>query len=581
MPVERRSHSRHRINTPAYASILGHSGGVITDAHDNGIAIQGVTPLPAGSSVALRLDLLETRSIVEADARVTWSDELGRSGLEFRDLSPEALGRIQQWLLVNALSLWATMPEGTSTGDGIGADKNESGLAHALNEELARAVSNTVSATGAHGAALALITGTEAVCLASAGEIAPPVGSHLDSRNGISGACLRTGRLMRCDHAETDPRVDAETCRQLGISSVAAAPILIGGEVAGLLEVFSADSHAFDEDHCSTLQAVAAAVAIAVQAHASAPEPPLIAEPAAPKLNSAGENASAAPKTAPAAPAGSVQSQVTTLPVPPTSTISVPPAVAAASNRGPAKELSVESDRRTRTAAAAAISRRTQAEGVAEETDSVNPGTLRSEFGVVPDAAPAAQGTGHNRLLLLAPIAVLLLVGAAFLAVRGGMTPSKSQPTAVMTVNPARPATSRPTSNLSLTSLRADAERGDANAQFDLGAKYASGDGVAQNYNEAVRWFNKAAEQGHVLSAATLGAFYWAGRGVRQDYVSAYMWSAVAKEGGDEASKYRVAILASRMNPDQMNEAQGRATEWLRQHPHFIQASKASSAPMQ
>jgi len=190
MPVERRSHSRHRINTPAYASILGHSGGVITDAHDNGIAIQGVTPLPAGSSVALRLDLLETRSIVEADARVTWSDELGRSGLEFRDLSPEALGRIQQWLLVNALSLWATTPEGTPTGDGLGADKNESGLAHALNEELARAVSNTVSATGAHGAALALITGTEAVCLASAGEIAPPVGSHLDSRNGISGACL-------------------------------------------------------------------------------------------------------------------------------------------------------------------------------------------------------------------------------------------------------------------------------------------------------------------------------------------------------------------------------------------------------
>ena len=114
-----------------------------------------------------------------------------------------------------------------------------------------------------------------------------------------------------------------------------------------------------------------------------------------------------------------------------------------------------------------------------------------------------------------------------------------------------------------------------------MGAKYASGDGVAQNYNEAVRWFNKAAEQGHVLSAATLGAFYWAGRGVRQDYVGAYMWSAVAKEGGDEASKYRVAILASRMNPDQVNEAQGRATEWLRQHPRFIPASKASSAPMQ
>jgi Sel1 repeat len=242
----------------------------------------------------------------------------------------------------------------------------------------------------------------------------------------------------------------------------------------------------------------------------------------------------------------------------------------------------VSFDERTRTVAAAAISRRTEAEDVAEETASVNPGTLRSEFGVVPDVEPETQKTRRNRLLLLGPIALLLLVGAAFLAVRGGMNPSKGQPTTtVMTGNPDRPTNSHPTSNLSLTSLKADAERGDANAQFNLGAKYASGDGVVQNYNEAVRWFNKAAEQGHVLSAATLGAFYWAGRGVRQDYVSAYMWSAVAKQGGDEASKYRVAILGSRMNPDQVNEAQGRATEWLRQHPRFIQASKASSAPMQ
>jgi TPR repeat protein len=586
MPVERRSQSRHRINTPAYASILGHSGGVITDAHDNGIAIQGVTPLPTGSAVAMRLDLLETRSIVEADGRVTWSDELGRSGLEFRDLSPEALGRIQQWLLVNALSLWATTPErngAVEQGQGAGEDQRRS--ARALNEQLGEAVANALSATGAEGAALALITGTEAVCLAAAGELAPPVGSHLDSRNGLSGACLRTGRLMRCDHAATDARVDAETCRELGISSVAAAPILIGGEVAGLLEIFSSLSHAFDEEHCSTLQAVTASVAMALQSQASAPQ----AAPAAPfdtklpaEVPAAEEETASAAAMPDSAPAPSVPPSPA---VGATSSVSSaaawyaadPPARIADGTRVAAITAA---DRGV--AASRAISMQRGAEETAEETEAVNPGLLRSEFGVLPDEEQESRGKGRNRWLLLAPIAVLLLVGVGFLAVRGGMNAKNGPATTVVTENPQQPATPpRPNTNTSLAGLKTEAERGDANSQFDLGAKYASGDGVPQNYNQAVKWFTKAAEQGHVLSAATLGAFYWAGRGVGQDYVSAYMWSAVARQGGDEASKYRVAILGARMTPDQVNEAQSRATDWLRQHPHFTQASKASTAPVQ
>jgi TPR repeat protein len=114
--------------------------------------------------------------------------------------------------------------------------------------------------------------------------------------------------------------------------------------------------------------------------------------------------------------------------------------------------------------------------------------------------------------------------------------------------------------------LRAQATKGDANAQFALGAKYASGEDVRQNYSEAVKWFTQAAEHGHVASAATLGAFYWAGRGVTQDYGSAYMWSTIARVGGDEASKYRVAILRARMNELEIAEAERRASAWLKDH---------------
>ncbi len=47
-----------------------------------------------------------------------------------------------------------------------------------------------------------------------------------------------------------------------------------------------------------------------------------------------------------------------------------------------------------------------------------------------------------------------------------------------------------------LDSLRHVAEQGDAEAQFNLGIKYANGEGVPQNGTEAVKWYRLAAERG-------------------------------------------------------------------------------------
>jgi hypothetical protein len=110
------------------------------------------------------------------------------------------------------------------------------------------------------------------------------------------------------------------------------------------------------------------------------------------------------------------------------------------------------------------------------------------------------------------------------------------------------------------------AEQGDAAAQFAVGAHYATGEDVPQDYGEAVRWFTLAAEQGHVGAQATLGAYYWSGRGVPTDLVKAYLWAVLAQTGGDDASKYRVAFLASRMTRAQVLEAQQQANEWIKAH---------------
>ncbi len=50
------------------------------------------------------------------------------------------------------------------------------------------------------------------------------------------------------------------------------------------------------------------------------------------------------------------------------------------------------------------------------------------------------------------------------------------------------------------------AERGNEAAQASLGFMYAKGQGVAQDYQEAVRWYRLAAEQGHASGQFSLGA---------------------------------------------------------------------------
>jgi GAF domain/Sel1 repeat len=114
--------------------------------------------------------------------------------------------------------------------------------------------------------------------------------------------------------------------------------------------------------------------------------------------------------------------------------------------------------------------------------------------------------------------------------------------------------------------IRKLAEQGDPAAQFALGARYATGDDVQQDYSQAVRWFSKAAEQGHVLSQATLGAYYWAGRGVPIDLNRAYFWSILAQLGGDQASEYRINILNSRLPSTQILSIKQEANVWLTRH---------------
>ena len=66
---------------------------------------------------------------------------------------------------------------------------------------------------------------------------------------------------------------------------------------------------------------------------------------------------------------------------------------------------------------------------------------------------------------------------------------------------------------LSAEELQPLAEQGYAEAQNNLGMMYYFGDGVPQDYQEAVKWYRKAAEQELAKAQFTLGAMYGNGEG--------------------------------------------------------------------
>ena len=81
--------------------------------------------------------------------------------------------------------------------------------------------------------------------------------------------------------------------------------------------------------------------------------------------------------------------------------------------------------------------------------------------------------------------------------------------------------------------FREAAEQGNADAQFNLGNMYLNGRGVLKDDSEAVKWYRKAAEQGYASAQCNLGWMYNEGRGVTQDDYEAVMWLRKAAEQGD------------------------------------------------
>ena len=115
--------------------------------------------------------------------------------------------------------------------------------------------------------------------------------------------------------------------------------------------------------------------------------------------------------------------------------------------------------------------------------------------------------------------------------------------------------------------LRQEAEQGDNEAQFGLGALYHYQKG---NYQEAAKWYRLAANQGHAGAQLSLGLLYYDGRGVPKDYVKAWAWINLAAQEIKEAVEFK-SVIKKKLTAEQAAEAQKLSSKLLKR----IEASKS------
>ena len=114
---------------------------------------------------------------------------------------------------------------------------------------------------------------------------------------------------------------------------------------------------------------------------------------------------------------------------------------------------------------------------------------------------------------------------------------------------------------------RLAAEQGLATAQSNLGLMYANGDGVPEDGVEAVRWYRLAAEQGLAVAQFNLGLMYGLGEVIPEEFVLAYMWWTLSAAQGNENAQENKIIIEKLMTREQIAEAQRLSREWIETHP--------------
>jgi GAF domain/PilZ domain/Sel1 repeat len=546
LATERRRVLRHRTHSPAYAKVNESPGdspefSEILDISEAGMSIQTSSPLPAEHDLNLCLDLSETKTRIWTRGQVVWSDTSGRAGIRFAQLPGQSLDQLKEWLFVNVLTAFDHAGATSPAADRWNNASNNLLASHSMAQDEVKSGTAATSSNGRSRATLEAVPSERE----REEEVEP---NGFDREITLQLTAERALALTRATGAAIALSQGSDSEMVCLASAGPDAPpfgtrLHVGSGFSGEC-VRTGRSLRCDDSETDDRVDRGGCKALGIRS--------MIAVPIRPGSKVAGllEVFSPQPYAFNANDISALQQLTGSI---------LPTLIPIPTGHGSAAPVQRAPSPRTPPALVEPRPAEVRSVGAARPVTAVK---------------PSGQRRWHKILLVSAiatfVFAVLWLVAPWISSQMRSSSLSAAQPQ----VQASSKSPHLPVPANDLASLRKVAERGDPAAQFALGARYATGEEVKQNYTEAVKWFILAAEQGHILAQATLGAYYWAGRGVPQDLTKAYYWSVLAQAGGDQASKYRVAVLASRMSRSQVLAAQQQANDWL---SNFAGRSPSSS----
>ncbi len=90
---------------------------------------------------------------------------------------------------------------------------------------------------------------------------------------------------------------------------------------------------------------------------------------------------------------------------------------------------------------------------------------------------------------------------------------------------------------------------------------YHLGQGVNQDFDGAIQWYENAARQGNANAMNNMAFMYGMGEGVAQSNVEAYAWFALAASRGNADAAENRDLAASEMTPEERRKAKERYTQ--------------------
>ncbi|MBT1064105.1 GAF domain-containing protein [Bowmanella sp. Y26] len=135
-----------------------------------------------------------------------------------------------------------------------------------LSEVMQKMATLAEQLTFASGAVVEILDGEEMVYRAATGKAKDRLGMRLHKDKSLSGLCIKENRLLNCQDAMNDPRVDKEACQKVGLNSMLVVPLNHQQDVVGVIKVFSTTTDAFDDVDGQILMLAAQIISAAIHA---------------------------------------------------------------------------------------------------------------------------------------------------------------------------------------------------------------------------------------------------------------------------------------------------------------------------